>query len=50
MPVVGSHRLAGRAASRLTLPLVNPGIWLATSAVGAVIGLVLSSSLINLLK
>jgi hypothetical protein len=35
---------------KLTLPLVNLGIWLATSAVGAVIGLVLSSSLINVLK
>ena len=35
---------------KLTLPLVNLGSWLATSAVGAVIGLVLSSSLINVLK
>lgn len=35
---------------KLTLPLANLGIWLATSAVGAVIGLVLSSSLINVLK
>jgi hypothetical protein len=34
----------------LTRPLVNLGIWLATSAIGAVIGLALSSSLINLLK
>lgn len=35
---------------KLTLPLVNLGIWLATSTVGAVIGLVLSSSLINVLN
>src|SRR5712691_9273816 len=35
---------------KMTLPLVNLGLWLATSAPGAVIGLVLSSSLINLLK
>jgi len=35
---------------KLTSPTVNLGIWLATSAIGAVIGLALSSSLISLLK
>jgi hypothetical protein len=34
----------------LTSPMVNLGLWLATSAVGAVIGLMVSSSLISLLK
>ena len=32
------------------MPLVNLGIWLGTSAVGAVIGLLLSSPLINAMK
>ncbi|HET7018849.1 MAG TPA: hypothetical protein VFI65_33335 [Streptosporangiaceae bacterium] len=35
---------------KMTLPLVSLGLWLATSAVGAVIGVMLSSSLVNLLK
>ena len=35
---------------KMTLPLATLGLWLTTSAVGAVIGVVLSSSLINLLK
>jgi hypothetical protein len=35
---------------KLSLPLVSLSVWLATSVAGAVIGLLLSSSLINLLK
>lgn len=35
---------------RMTLPLVSLGLWLATSAAGAVIGGLLSSSLIHLLR
>jgi hypothetical protein len=35
---------------RMTLPLVSLGLWLTTSAAGAVIGVLLSSSLIHLLR